>query len=312
MSDSKSPFTAEPGSYGKTIGLHFGLKEPPPGIIANDLGRMSLAVTRLRSGAGRVATRPLPSEAAVLVVIYLAEVPGLQLSLEGRPLGPPRALAAGTVQVVDLRCNSAWFVDGPFDCLHLYVPHEALERLIAEHGWGRPGNLARLPLVETDDSVLRHLGSSFLLALEHPRETSRPFVEHLALALQTHLARSYYGIALTHDAVETRGRVSWQEQTAINAMPDDMSCGFELAEVATKCRMSVKRFRREFRRHTGQTPHGWLTHRRIARARDLLQTDDLPLSEIALRCGFSDQSHFTRVFAQVTGRTPGAWRRATC
>jgi AraC family transcriptional regulator len=34
------------------------------------------------------------------------------------------------------------------------------------------------------------------------------------------------------------------------------------------------------------------------------------LTQIALACGFSDQSHFTRVFLQATGATPHQWRRA--
>ncbi|MGQ4827916.1 helix-turn-helix domain-containing protein [Enterococcus faecalis] len=36
----------------------------------------------------------------------------------------------------------------------------------------------------------------------------------------------------------------------------------------------------------------------------------MPLSDIALMCGFGDQSHFTRVFRQIAGTSPGAWRRS--
>jgi AraC family transcriptional regulator len=35
------------------------------------------------------------------------------------------------------------------------------------------------------------------------------------------------------------------------------------------------------------------------------------LADIALACGFANQSHFSRVFAKVTGVSPGAWRRQT-
>jgi transcriptional regulator GlxA family with amidase domain len=38
---------------------------------------------------------------------------------------------------------------------------------------------------------------------------------------------------------------------------------------------------------------------------------DTPLADVALACGFADQSHFTRVFSAATGLPPGAWRRAT-
>ncbi|MGK9286391.1 helix-turn-helix transcriptional regulator [Sinorhizobium meliloti] len=57
------------------------------------------------------------------------------------------------------------------------------------------------------------------------------------------------------------------------------------------------------------TPYQWLLRERINRARTLLLETDASLSEVAISCGFSDQSHFTRVFTNVVGTTPGLWRR---
>jgi AraC family transcriptional regulator len=50
--------------------------------------------------------------------------------------------------------------------------------------------------------------------------------------------------------------------------------------------------------------------RRIDKAKDLLRSSDLSLNEIALACGFADQSHFTAVFTRMVGVSPGFWRRA--
>jgi len=60
---------------------------------------------------------------------------------------------------------------------------------------------------------------------------------------------------------------------------------------------------------TGLSPHRWLMKRRAERARELLFNRGLSLTEIALTCGFADQSHFTRVFTAVFGTSPEAWRR---
>jgi AraC-like DNA-binding protein len=49
--------------------------------------------------------------------------------------------------------------------------------------------------------------------------------------------------------------------------------------------------------------------RRVDVAKDLMLTTDYSLVEISLKCGFSDQSHFTRVFTKATGETPGRWRQ---
>ncbi len=64
-----------------------------------------------------------------------------------------------------------------------------------------------------------------------------------------------------------------------------------------------------FRKFHNQTIGEYVRERRVGHAAKLLLNRDLPLSEIALISGFSDQSHFTRVFKRVTGVTPGAFRK---
>jgi AraC family transcriptional regulator len=55
--------------------------------------------------------------------------------------------------------------------------------------------------------------------------------------------------------------------------------------------------------------HQWLLQRRVDKAKQLLRSANLPLSEVAALCGFAHQSHFTRVFSQSIGVSPGRWRR---
>lgn len=45
------------------------------------------------------------------------------------------------------------------------------------------------------------------------------------------------------------------------------------------------------------------------KARDLLVSSPLPIAEIAMACGFADQSHFTRAFSRVVGTTPECRQR---
>src|SRR5690606_28765236 len=81
-----------------------------------------------------------------------------------------------------------------------------------------------------------------------------------------------------------------------------------LNELAATAGLSRFYFLRAFRREVGVPPHAYLTGRRIAAAKGLLDGDQ-PLSEVALACGFYDQSHFTRAFKGATGVTPGQYRR---
>ena len=65
---------------------------------------------------------------------------------------------------------------------------------------------------------------------------------------------------------------------------------------------------RVFRQFHGCNAGEYVQRLRIQLACGQLTRDDLPLSEIALTCGFADQSHMTRIFKRITGSTPSAFR----
>jgi hypothetical protein len=65
---------------------------------------------------------------------------------------------------------------------------------------------------------------------------------------------------------------------------------------------------REFKKATGQSPHRYVSARRVERAKILLRSDR-SLVEIALPLSFSSQANFTRAFTKATGQAPGRYRR---
>ena len=67
---------------------------------------------------------------------------------------------------------------------------------------------------------------------------------------------------------------------------------------------------RKFREATGVGVHEYLIFVRLRSAAAELISSDASVTEIAIRCGFADQSHFTRVFSAHVGASPAAWRRA--
>jgi AraC family transcriptional regulator len=84
---------------------------------------------------------------------------------------------------------------------------------------------------------------------------------------------------------------------------------FGLAEMAASACLSPYHFSRAFKAATGQTPRAFATECRIRHARDLLRDRGVTLAEIAQRCGFADQAHFTTAFRRHAGVTPGRYRR---
>ena len=101
-----------------------------------------------------------------------------------------------------------------------------------------------------------------------------------------------------------------QERRSKEILSANLDGSVPLKDVARECRLSVSHFSRAFRRTMGVAPHNWLLARRIEVAKEKLRDRRLSLSDVALVCGFADQSHLTRVFTGMVGVSPGAWRRA--
>jgi AraC-like DNA-binding protein len=83
----------------------------------------------------------------------------------------------------------------------------------------------------------------------------------------------------------------------------------ELAHLARVTGLSKCHFARAFKQSIGITPHYYVMRKRVEYASMLLRETDIPLTQIALRCGFSDQSHLCRRFRMIFNSTPRAFRR---
>jgi AraC family transcriptional regulator len=73
--------------------------------------------------------------------------------------------------------------------------------------------------------------------------------------------------------------------------------------------LSASQFSRSFQKAVGVSPHRYVVQCRVIRARELLTTTQLPLTEVALTSGFADHSHFSRRFHEFTGMPPREFRR---
>jgi AraC-like DNA-binding protein len=84
-----------------------------------------------------------------------------------------------------------------------------------------------------------------------------------------------------------------------------------LARLAAVVDLSPFHFHRQFKRSAGLTPQKYIHQLRIKRAKTLLSESELPLAEIAVQVGFTDQSHFTVAFRRATSMTPRTYRNAS-
>jgi len=109
---------------------------------------------------------------------------------------------------------------------------------------------------------------------------------------------------------EPRRRLApWQARRAIKLLIRSTSTACPVATLAAACGLSRSHFAHAFRATTGVPPHKWLLLHRVRHACAMMERTDRPLAEIAQRCGFADQSHFSRTFRVVMGSSPAVWRR---
>ena len=83
----------------------------------------------------------------------------------------------------------------------------------------------------------------------------------------------------------------------------------DVSALAQMVGMSASHFSRSFHKAVGVSPHMYVLKCRVIRAQELLATTQLPLTEIALTIGFSDQSHFSRRFHEMIGVPPRMFRK---
>jgi AraC family transcriptional regulator len=183
-----------------------------------------------------------------------------------------------------------------------------LNAIADDAGAPRIGDLDCRRAAAVNDATIAKLGSTILPALQHPQQANRLFVDQISQAIGIHVASTFGGMRPASRPVRG-GLAPWQERRAMEILSANLDGDVPLKDVARECRLSVSHFSRAFSRTIGVAPHRWLLTRRVEVAKEKLRDRRMSLSDVALACGFADQSHLTRVFTGMVGVSPGAWRR---
>jgi AraC family transcriptional regulator len=101
----------------------------------------------------------------------------------------------------------------------------------------------------------------------------------------------------------------WQASRVREYVERNLAQAIRVSDLSALVFRTAAHFSRAFKRSFGLTPHAYVLRRRIELASQLMVESNMPLSQIALRCGFNDQAHLCKRFRKHTGATPAAWRR---
>jgi AraC-like DNA-binding protein len=162
----------------------------------------------------------------------------------------------------------------------------------------------RAPLIHYGtDTSLRHLFAQILdIAAEAP-----PLAEILHTGLVLQMA------ALIQSRLQLQREQGDREESFVHQAKQRMANAGEqqidMQALAHGLGVSYPHFRRVFKQSTGLPPQQYLLNLRINRAKQLMEEQDIKLSDVARSVGFEDPYYFSRLFKQKTGITPSLWRR---
>lgn len=275
-------------------------------LSVRGVNKARLAVTELRyDGWDFGMTDPVRNEDAFLVGLQLRPYPVHQIWVDGREM-PVYNVRAGDTLFFDQRSTQAARMDVPFHSLMFYLPRRFLDELAADLGARPVHELHPKPGYPIPDPVIARIGRAIKPALDLPAEVNTLFATHLMLAFGTYICAAYGGLMVPRDRP---GALStWQARMAQELIEAHVDGGATIQDIAECCGLSASHFAHAFKTTFGVPPHRWLLRRRVERAKLLLAENRDSLAEIALACGFADQSHMVRVFRGATGVSPGAWR----
>ena len=197
------------------------------------------------------------------------------------------------------------------DMLLLYLRplfvHSAAGELNISHN-----EMGLTPQIGFKDKNICHVAMSLLHELNEATVVGRLYADSLAPGLAIQLVRRYSALRDIH--VGHGGMAPHKLRKAValidHQLSDEEEGRVALRAIATAVRMSYFHFSRAFKQSMGMTATNYIAERRIERAKKMLEETELPISEIALRSGFSSQSHFTTAFRRLAGATPKAFRAA--
>jgi AraC family transcriptional regulator len=158
------------------------------------------------------------------------------------------------------------------------------------------------------DASIEGLLSLMINDLEAECQPDALYSETLAhaLAIRFLLYKSRSGDTQNSSAKPLPPRILRRIRDRIAA---ELDTELSLVSLAKESGYSRAHFLRMFRAATGLTPHQYVLEMRLSTAQELLRQSKLSLADVALKCGFSSQTHMNDVFRKQLGVTPQEYRR---
>ncbi len=162
-----------------------------------------------------------------------------------------------------------------------------------------------------EDNIVHFVARSLRPLLSAEDAVSSLYRKTLVELLAIHLIANYAQAILK--TIKTKGESASARLTPIlihiHACLDQE---LKVQHLAQMLNVSTPHFCRLFKEAMGLSPYQYILAQRIKLAKKLLSESDLSIAEVALQCGFTDQSHFSLQFRRFAGITPKLYRDVNC
>jgi len=194
------------------------------------------------------------------------------------------------------------------EVMSLVFTPDWLRAVAMEMGVRQPDRVELSASADLRDEFLASLLRTFQNEVLNPQIGSQLLIDSLTQALAIHLIRRYSDQNLSNGRLISVPK--WRIRRAQDFIRENLTNSVSLEEIVHAAGdVSPYHFSRLFKQATGLSPYQYLIECRVLAAQELLRANRrLSLAEIAFRCGFADQSAFTRCFRQRTGLTPKQFR----
>jgi AraC family transcriptional regulator len=213
----------------------------------------------------------------------------------------------GVISILTRAEESQWKWDRPIDVSHLYLSHSSIANVAAEVFERDIVDIELQDCVRAEDKVLPMLVRMLEAELLSQEIGGPLYVDAIKNQACVHVLRHYSNI--TFNEVSHGGFSSTQKRLLSEFIEESINSNISMTELANLMQLSVFHFNRKFTKQFGISPHTFVTKKRVDLATKLLSTTSLPIKAISAQCGFSDQSHMTRLLRRFIGLTPAAFRQ---
>lgn len=215
-------------------------------------------------------------------------------------------LVAGICAIIpaDAAHHSTWDGETGFLLLNLdpgYLAQIAHETVDSDR-------VELIPQFATLEPTISGIGFALKTELETGGAGGKLYAESATTLLATHLLQHYCTRSQTLPSYHAGGLPKYKLREAIAYIQDHLGEEITLEAIATHLNMSHYYFCHLFKQSMGVSPYQYVLQQRINKAKPLLKQRQLAITDVALECGFANQTHFTKYFRKLTGITPRAYR----